>query len=173
MRRFTRCRRFRRAVAGPYSREGTRFAVDLSQVAGKWESYWTVVPPVEVQGNRKVKNMSVSVGVAFLGYPICYTLFYLPANVSPTGFLANTVSQWDPRSNTWVNNWSSTYDPNQNVLASGVVESPGDVRIWWTGLRTLNSGDRIVIGFHNIIPAVAAVANAVAVVDARYSIWYY
>ena len=172
MRRYTRRRALRRSVAGPYSREGTRFPVDLGAVTGLWEAFVTLVPPVEVQGNRKVKNLLLSIGICSLDYPVCYTVFYCPANVAPNGFLVPTVSQWDNQTRAWVSNWSSSYDPNQNVLASGVIQAPDDCRVYWSGLRTLNSGDRIVLALHNIIPGASQVPTARAVVDARYSICY-
>ena len=142
------------------------------QSAGLWASYVTIVPPIETQGNRKVKNILVNIALRSLTYPICYTLYYLPQNTSPTGFLGNTASSRDPEHNTWINNWSSTYDPNQNVLTTGVVSLDQPARVYWSGLRTLNSGDRIVLAFHNLMPDAISDEDGAAIVDARYAIAY-
>lgn len=171
MRRFTRTRRYRRSIAGPYSREGTRFAGQLT-VAGNFQAYYTIVPPIETQGNRKVKNIMLHIGLRSLTYPICYTLYYLPQNTPPTGFLGATGSTWDPQNNTWIGNWSSTYDPNQNVLSSGIVSLEQVTRVYWSGLRTLNSGDRIVLALHNLLPDTLSDEDGACVIDARYSIAY-
>ena len=172
MRRFARGRRFRRTIAGPFSREGTRYSVTFGEAVGLWANFTTLVPPIETQGNRKVKNILCSIGLRSVSYPICYTIFYLPQNTPPTGFLGNTASSWDFAANTWVGNWSSTYDPNQNVLTSGIVTTASMAKVYWSGLRTLNSGDRIVLGFHNMVPDADKEPDAAAVVDVRYSIAY-
>lgn len=171
MRRFSRTRRYRRTVAGPYSREGTRFGAKLA-VAGTWQAYYTIVPPIETQGNRKVKNIMLNIGLRSLTYPVCYALFYLPQNTPPTGFLGATSSHWDVSNNTWVGSWSSAYDPNQNILVSGVAFLDQITKVYWSGLRTLNSGDRIVLALHNLFPDTVADEDGAAIVDARYSIAY-
>lgn len=171
MRRFTR-RRYRRTIAGPYSREGTRFAGQLNAAAGVWQAFYTIVPPIETQGNRKVKNIMLHIGIRSLTYPICYTLYYLPQNTPPTGFLGATGSTWDAQNNTWIGNWSSTYDPNQNVLLSGILSLEQVSRIYWSGLRTLNSGDRIVLALHNLFPDTLTDDDGAVCIDARYSIAY-
>lgn len=171
MRRFTR-RRYRRSIAGPYSREGTRYVVVAPQTQGMWENYTTVVPPIETQGNRKVKNILMSIGVRSLDYPIVYTVYYLPQNAEPNTFLAPTVSYWNTGTRTWVNNWSSTYEPNQNVLCTGILSKETPARVYWSGLRTLNSGDRIVLALHNIFADAQADPHGAVLVDIRYSIAY-
>lgn len=141
-------------------------------VGGGWQAYATIVPPIETQGNRKVKNIMLHVGLRSLVYPVAYTLYYLPQNTPPTGFLGPTASTWDVQNNTWINNWSSTYDPNQNVLGTGLVSCEMPTRIYWSGLRTLNSGDRIVLALHNLLPDAPSDDDGAAVIDARYSIAY-
>jgi len=82
-----------------------------------------------IQGTRKVKNFSMTL-LANIERPILWALVYKPEGVdvkelAPTG--------------------GSVYEPNQNVLMTGVFER-GQQNKWFTKLgRNLNSGDSIVL----------------------------
>ena len=82
-----------------------------------------------IQGTRKVKNFSMTL-LANIERPILWALVYKPEGVdvkalTPTG--------------------GSVYEPNQNVLMTGVFER-GQQNKWFTKLgRNLNSGDSIVL----------------------------
>lgn len=82
-----------------------------------------------IQGTRKVKNFSMTF-LANIERPILWAVVYKPEGVdikalTPTG--------------------GSIYEPNQNVIMTGVYEK-GQQNKWFTKLgRNLNSGDSIVL----------------------------
>lgn len=93
----------------------------------------TVVPSSEVEGVRKVKNLTVS-----LAYPnpnndqkpIFWALVYVPEGTIPN----------------YLNQVGDLYQPSQWVLSSGILNTiEGKSRIYTPLSKNLNKGDKIVL----------------------------
>nr|QZA75074.1 putative ORF1 [Po-Circo-like virus 51]QZA75077.1 putative ORF1 [Po-Circo-like virus 51] len=103
----------------------------------------TMIPAVESLGMRKVKNFTLSItqsptldssNTVKAASSFMYALVYLPDGVT-----ANTLSIGNSTA-------ASLYEPNQNVIASGVCSSSnGQFRLSSRLARNLNSGDRVVL----------------------------
>ena len=99
-----------------------------------------VVPPVETEGMRKVKHLTMTFANYRTGsdqdaYPIFYALVYCPQGYDPNNLNLPTL-----------NTAFNLYEPNQFVLSSGVLDfSGGPLRIRTPLARNLNSGDKIVM----------------------------
>lgn len=106
----------------------------------------TMIPASDVQGLRKVKNFTISIsqspttnsqGVVQFASSFIYALVYVPA-----GTTANAITIGSG------NAAASLYEPNQNVICSGVCDSAsGQLRISSRLARNLNSGDSIALVF--------------------------
>lgn len=167
--------RSRRAVARPgrWAREAT--VVDLSKVsiaASGGVGNVIVVPPTTVQGNRRISTVSLRL-VWTAGVPVAYVLAYIPAGTTPSppgsgGFASIDEHGQIPEGQSL----SSLYEPNQNVLTSGVIApNAGQITsIAWTGTRVLGSGDCIAVVFKNYFSD-AVSANA-GILMCSYSVAY-
>lgn len=104
----------------------------------------TMIPASEVQGMRKTKNFTLNIsqspttnaeGVVQATSSFIYALVYVPA-----GTVANAIT---------IGNGSaaaSLYEPNQNVICTGVCDSSsGQLRISSRLARNLNSGDSVAL----------------------------
>lgn len=146
-------RRFNRSRRSYIPRPMKKYSVENIMVAGAFDltaEQWNVpmngsipvaynvVNPAQfvidsaiqtIQGTRKVKNFSVT----FLGdiqRPTLFALVYKPEGVD--------IKALTPGN-------GSIYEPNQNVLMTGIFEK-GQQNKWFTRLgRNLNSGDSIVL----------------------------
>lgn len=92
-----------------------------------------IVPQTGVEGMRKVKHLTVTMSSeADTTTGLYWALVYVPEGYNP-----NNLS---------LTGGSSLYEPNQNVMACGVMDfSAGPCRIHSRLSRNLNSGDRIVL----------------------------
>ena len=92
----------------------------------------TVVPSSEVEGVRKVKNLTISVAYASSSTqrPIFWALVYVPEGTVPN----------------YLNSVGDLYQPSQWVLASGILNTiEGKSRIYTPLSKNLNKGDKIVL----------------------------
>lgn len=145
-RKYTRSGRYtRRVKTVKYSNETYNFQDNIAVNAPsvKTNAYSTVITPIDQQGVRKCKNFELTLtGTPFvpnaegpsLTVPLFWALVYVPQGTEPSQI--NIGSYEAP---------ASLYEPNQNVIMSGVW--PGDLTapyIKRTRLaRNLNSGDSI------------------------------
>ena len=93
-----------------------------------------IVAPSDTQGMRKVKHLTLSFSSP-TDVPIYYALVYVPGGYEPSYInypaLGNAIS---------------LYEPNQFVMASGVLDfTGGPLRIRTPLARNLNSGDSIYL----------------------------
>ena len=96
----------------------------------------TVVPPVTIQGMRKVKHLTVSMATAASPTTGTASVLYYALVYVPQGTSANTI-QVDS---------TSMYEPNQFVMCCGVFDfDGGPLRIHCPISRNLNSGDSIAL----------------------------
>ena len=128
----------------------------------------TLVAPAQIQGTRKVKNMTLSVASTGNTVPLLCAIVYVPQ-----GTLASDLTPGPAGLN-----GASLYEPNQNVIMQFVMNPIGgqgegsNVQVFRTKLaRNLDSGDSIVFV---AVPATAtAAANNVTIVGTfNYAISY-
>lgn len=101
-----------------------------------YQTPWlTVVPFTNVGGVRKVKNFSVRLGICgntndggLINIPYTYLLVYVPEKQNPGAVQTET---------------GTLYEPNQNVIISGVGVTGQEVKSFNRLARNLNSGDSI------------------------------
>jgi len=97
-----------------------------------------IIPPVDAQGMRKVKHLTVSIANIAEGadsQPVFYAIVFVPQGYEP-----QPISY--PAAGYAVNN----YPANQFVMSSGVLDfTGGPCRIRSPLSRNLNSGDRIYL----------------------------
>lgn len=94
----------------------------------------TVIDNINAQGMRKVKNFSFQC-YNESAYPVAWALVYIPEGTRPSAL-------GHPTDGTSV----SLYEPNQNVILSGVIQDTDGIVTKRTRLaRNLNSGDCVVL----------------------------
>ena len=157
-------RRFRAGTRGRFSRfarEAT--VVDMANIdlTGSESGYWAncvVVPAVTGQGNRRLSSLVARFCWA-VPVPIPFVIAYCPSGIVPSkmgdggfSYIDNSGEDGTANIHTGI---SSLYEPNQNVLTSGVIAPNGQevTTVSWSGTRTLGSGDTIVIVFKNYLPS--------------------
>ena len=101
----------------------------------------TLVSAAQIQGTRKVKNMTLSISTTQISVPVLCTVVYVPQGTEASNLSVNGSGTTDP---------SSLYEPNQNVIMQFVlnpVYATGEgscVQRFKTRLaRNLDSGDSI------------------------------
>lgn len=169
-------RRFRArrslARAARWAREAT--VVDLGGItmASDQNVNLVVVPPVNVQGNRRISNILLRVAWA-APVPVAYALVYIPSGTAPSplgtgGVVSLNTSGQIPEGQTL----SSLYEPNQNVLTQGVIApNAGQVTsVSYAGPRVLGSGDCIALVCKNYFTT--QVANNPGIVMVSFSVAY-
>lgn len=108
--------------------------------------YVTLIDAISQTGMRKVKNFTLSITQTPIldsdqavkaASSFVYALVYLPDGVSATSLNIGSGQ-----------NSVSLYEPNQNVIMSGVCSSDnGQIRLSTRLARNLNSGDKILLLF--------------------------
>lgn len=96
-----------------------------------------LIPELPGQGMRKVKNFSISISGTSAYVQFAYALVYVPQGTQPTALGLGSTE-----------NAASLYEPNQNVIMSGLINNGignGVVRNYSRLARNLNSGDQICI----------------------------
>lgn len=100
-----------------------------------------LIAPIQAQGMRKVKNFTLTI-LTSSSVPIIWALVYLPDGQN----LSNLNIGAAP-------NAVSLYEPNQNIIISGLVKGDSAQQTFRTRLaRNLNSGDSIGLVFKQVIP---------------------
>ena len=128
----------------------TYYVVNGNPSHPDYKPYLTVVPPTNVEGMRKVKNISIqlsfdtaytdtSTNPPTIGYTeenrILWAIVYVPKGSEP-GVISDTIGVF--------------YTPPQFIMASGIYDTsqPGNSSRIFTPLsRNLNSGDGIAFVF--------------------------
>lgn len=104
---------------------------------------FSLIAPISSQGMRKVKNFTLSF-VSNSEMPLFWALVYVPEGNLPS-ILSIGTSQAS----------TSLYEPNQNVIMSGLIHARSAQQTFRTRLaRNLNSGDSIVLVWRQILPEV-------------------
>ena len=112
-----------------------QFAASLPSLAASRQIGFSVIPPTDVTGMRKVKHFTLSFNGSSDLFPCAYALVYVPEGYEPQ------------RLNLPEQNYAfPLYDANQFIISSGVLDfSGGPLRIRSPLSRNLNSGDSIYL----------------------------
>ena len=106
----------------------------------------SIVPPVDEQGMRKIKHLTISMAnpeAANEACPLYYAIVFVPQGYQPQSLAI-------PAYGYAVNN----YQANQFIMSSGVIDfSGGPCRIRSRLSRNLNSGDSIYLILAAILPS--------------------
>lgn len=122
-----------------------------------------LINSIQSQGMRKVKNFTLTI-ITTSPMPIIWALVYLPDAQN----LGNLNIGAAP-------NAVSLYEPNQNVIMSGIVKSDSAQQTFRTRLaRNLNSGDSVGIVFRQVLayPAGTPAGSYSFFVNLNYAITY-
>jgi len=121
-----------------------------------YKPYFTVVPPTDIGGMRKVKNITIQLSYdGTLSHPsapdnrILWALIYVPKGSEPGDFNQNS---------------GILYSPPQFIMASGIYDTnnPGNSSRIFTPLsRNLNAGDGIALLYK---PLKSIVTNQITIV---------
>ena len=126
--------------------EGAITGANTDQEGFHKQGNFVIVPPTEAQGTRKVKNLTVRflLGPAYninktdptdrteaVGN-IQFAVVFVPQGTAPNSLVTGTQ-------------FISLYEPNQNVILSGVVDNTQTYTFRTRLARNLNSGDCIAI----------------------------
>lgn len=165
-------RRKRYALSRPvkvtkYSNEtfGSQFDIDnVSGVIGSHGDFQLPIVPDAggVLGTRKCKNFTLRIGVSpttivdstdpnnpiDMTARVAFALVYVPEGTNPS-ILAFGAG----------NNAISLYEPNQNVIMAGIVDSQQTYSFKTRLARNLNSGDQLFLVFSDLL-AVGAVTDS-------------
>lgn len=138
-RRYTR-----RIKTVKYSNETTGFSGVWTITDGAQQNDSVLIAPTSIQGTRKCKNFEISLcGSPWSSedqsdIPILWALVYVPQGTNPS-----------PLQVPGPGNASSIYEPNQNVIMSGIWPSniTANYKVKTRLARNLNSGDSIYLLF--------------------------
>ena len=140
----------------PFNAWTTIEGTDYTATSQQWSI--PIVPPVDFQGMRKIKHLTLSFcnsASASESEQVSYVVVYVPQGVNP-----NTIQYPGPGSAV------NMYEPNQFVMSQGVLDfSAGPCRIRSPLSRNLNSGDRIIL-----VLASLSATTATLMVSCRYAI---
>lgn len=133
-----RNRRYTRAVKPiKYSSETYNFSQSYNITSGQGLSTNKIalIPDTTVQGMRKVKNFTLTI-CCNTQVPLMYALVYVPQGIDASALNLGTAEE--P---------ASLYEPNQNVIISGVIPVNLSVPIvkYSPLARNLNSGDQVFL----------------------------
>ena len=136
-------RRVRRAASRrtykvqKYSNETVSYTITLNkEPGGKATNSYIVVPSSTIFGVRKTKNYTLYIDLCSDGNApatICWALVFVPSGQQPgdLNFSGPNVTAY--------------YEPNQNVIASGIATNKELTRVKTRLARNLSSGDYIAL----------------------------
>lgn len=145
-------RRYSRAVRPKkkYSWEHCNFVGANTAVAanGAFAGVALMVTQAGIGGMRKTKNFSLTLNMQYVDIPLIFALVYVPEGTQPSQLqLGGTLSSENPNFPHLTT--ASVYEPNQNVIMSGIVPASSTTPVIKTTrmARNLNSGDSIMLVF--------------------------
>lgn len=176
-RRYRRVRRSRPLKTVKYSNETYNFSVQTTNPNPGTEvsDYIAMITPVSTQGTRKCKNFTLT--IANNADPFFWALVYVPQGTTPSPLNIGTINNEHMGA-------ASLYEPNQNVILSGVANNsstPGaDLTVNPRGItvisrtrlaRNLNSGDYIAFVYRSFARYTDANSGRIlAMVQLNYAI---
>ena len=147
-RRRAYSRNYSRVKRAKYSNETHAMAVSLETSSDQTALYrqgklaLMLVQASDNQGMRKAKNFDLSLQSVNMQQPVHFALVYVPEGQKPSGMTLPALNEGSLSSEP-----ASIYEPNQNVIMSGVLPpTTGNPIHFRTRLaRNLNSGDAIYL----------------------------
>lgn len=140
-RRYSRRRGYtRRVKTAKYSNETYCHTDSFTTTDSSINGYFSIVPVTTTLGMRKVKNFTFTVAYKStqldqISRSVYWALVYVPQGTTPSPMNIGTGG-----------NFLSLYEPNQNVIMSGIAVLDEQSRTFKTRLaRNLNSGDYIAL----------------------------
>jgi hypothetical protein len=122
-----------------------------------------IVPNAGIYGMRKAKNFDIQIdlltSIAKAQTSLVWALLYLPEGVSKDQSI--NIGN-DPET------YTSLYEPNQHVIASGLVADGIPTRVFSPLARNLNSGDSILMVL--LVPSMAVSRSVIVTVKVNYVI---
>lgn len=147
-----------------YSNETNANSVTINVPANTaTNATFTIVPPSNVYGTRKVKNFTLTLkaepttNVALTAY---WVLVFVPGGQTPGNINIATT--------TGGNTVTSYYDPNQHVIASGVIDNKQVYRYKTRLARNLQSNDYIALVLRPL--QASAAYSVIASISTNYAI---
>lgn len=141
-----RRRRSRRSVYRPlktakYSNETFSFQQQISTYTQNEQYPVLVSKSTDVLGTRKAKNFTINFLSSSAQIPFLFALVFVPEGTAPSPLT------WGSAVDSGYLISASMYNPNQNVILSGITAgfNQGVTRLKTRLARNLNSGDRIVL----------------------------
>lgn len=178
-RRYRRLRRTRPLKTVKYSNETMTVGLVGSNAVAETAigNYVALIAPVEAQGTRKCKNFTLT--ICNTADPFYWALVYVPQGTEPGNLSIGEINANHGGS-------ASFYEPNQNVILSGVSSNPGPQSADPTSIprgtttihrtrlaRNLNSGDYICFIFVTLAKyATANSGHVLGSISLNYAISY-
>lgn len=134
-----------------YSNETSTFSIDSAIAADSTATFpvysgkngKVLVEAANIQGTRKVKNMTISLSTSQINVPVYCAVVYVPQGTEASSININASATAGP---------NSLYEPNQNVIMQFVLNpvytqgQGSNVQRFKTRLaRNLDSGDKIAL----------------------------
>jgi hypothetical protein len=113
-----------------------------------------IVGPTTVLGIRKAKNFRLDM-LSDSDSPVFWALLFIPDGMST-----------DPHLNIGNTENVSIYEPNQNVIMYGVVDSTAPVHQFCSLARNVSGGDSIILCVQNVTSTEANLRGAIGFVIA-------
>lgn len=130
-----------------YSNETMQMIATPNASAINGGGFLCMIPATDVAGVRKVKNFDITFTYDTFTAPVMWALVYVPQGMSHVALTRPT--QYSDQNTAP----SSLYEPNQNVIMSGVLPVTANTKIVQrTRLaRNLNSGDSIYLYIRSVM----------------------
>jgi hypothetical protein len=106
----------------------------------QWNGKVVVVPETGTYGQRKAHNFTVNIQVAPTSpFAYAWALVYVPEGIEDASIKIRPFKDAVPTG------FNSIYEPNQHVIASGLLTGTNPVKSFTPSTRSLNSGDAIFL----------------------------
>lgn len=127
-----------------------------------------IIPSTDVSGTRKVKNFELQFQYEKQLCPVAYALVYVPEGTNPNALELTTLSV-DPTQPP-----TSLYEPNQNVIMSGIlpIESQAITKFRTRLARNLNSGDSIYLVLRHSVNITGQGEPGAVIAQCNFAICY-
>lgn len=163
-RRYYRRARYSRPKK-KYSWEHANFSNTNGAVAANnsWTGKAVLVSEAGIGGMRKAKNFTLSINVEW-DQIMFFALVYVPEGTRPSELNIGGVENNDDPNFPYLTT-ASIYEPNQNVILTGIVPANQSNRITYSTrmARNLNSGDSIFLVFRTLNQAAALPENSLRI----------
>lgn len=158
-RRYYRRRSYSRGLKKKYSWEHSTFSGSNGAVEADtaWEGRALLISSSDVGGMRKAKNFKLTLNIITNGQnniqiPVFWALVYVPQGTKAGALNIGTGVNDDDANYPYLQA-STNYEPNQNVIMTGVTPAnlTAPYSISTRMARNLNSGDSVYLVFRTLV----------------------